>query len=142
MDNWSMLLKGPRSWVELAKMGASFLTVLVPLLENWQSVVPVSPQVRQQCLLIAICVCFLAVIAGYSTGRHTPNGLRVGWCFLLLFLLLLTALLADLPRLAWADRPLYVLVFAFFSLSASAFLAYSARRRALSLESWEESSMR
>jgi hypothetical protein len=137
-----MLLRGPRSWVELAKMGASFFTVLIPVLEKWQSVVPVSPQVREQCLLIAVCACVLAVIAGYSTGRHTPNGLRVGWCFLLLFLLLLTTLLADRPRFAWADRPLYVLVFAFFSLSASAFLAYSARRRALSLESWEDNSMR
>jgi hypothetical protein len=134
--------KGPRSRVELLKAGASFLTVLIPVLEKWQTVLPVSPQVRQQCLVIAVCVCVLAVIAGYSTGRHTPNGLWVGWCFLLLFLALLTAQLADLQRLEWAERPLYVLVFGFFSLSTSAFLAYSARRRAMSLESWGESSMR
>ena len=137
-----MLPKGPRSWVELSKMGASFLTALIPVLEKWQAVLPVDPQVRQQCLVIAVCACVLAVIAGYSTGRHTPNGLWVGWCFLLLFLLLLTALLADLSRLAWAERPLYVLVFAFFSLSTSAFLAYSARKRAMSAGLWEEGSMR
>ena len=97
--------KGPRSRVELLKAGASFLTVLIPVLEKWQAVLPVSPQVRQQCLVIAVCVCVLAVIAGYSTGRHTPNGLWVGWCFLLLFLALLTAQLADLQRLEWAERP-------------------------------------
>jgi hypothetical protein len=137
-----MLAKDIRSWIELSKTGVSLLTVLVPVLESWQPVLPISPQVRQQCLLIAVFVCFLAVIAGHSTGRHTTNGLSVGWCFLLLFLAVLTLQLANIPRMAWAQRPIYVLLFAFFSLSTSAFLAYSARKRATSIESWEQDHVR
>lgn len=137
-----MLPKNLRSWVELSKTGVSFLTVLIPLLEKWQTVLPVSAQVRHETLFIAVFVCFLAVIAGYSTGRHTPSGLSVGWCFLLLFLGVLSVQLANVARVAWAERPMYVLVFAFFSLSTSAFLAYSARKRAASFESWEQDSMR
>jgi hypothetical protein len=132
-----MLPKAIRPYYELCKAVTSFLTVLVPLLEKWQPVLPVSSQVRQECLTIAVFVCFLAVVAGYSTGRHTVNGLSVGWSFLLLFLGVLTVQLAGLPHIAWAQRPLYVLIFAFFSLSTSAFLAYSARRGAASID-WEE----
>ena len=134
-----MLPKAIRPYYELCKAVTSFLTVLVPLLEKWQAVLPVPSQVRQECLTIAVFVCFLAVVAGYSTGRHTVNGLSVGWSFLLLFLGVLTVQLAGLPHIAWAQRPLYVLIFAFFSLSTSAFLAYSARRGAASID-WEEPS--
>ncbi len=134
-----MLPKALRPYYELCKAVTSFLTVLIPLLEKWQAVLPVSSQVRQECLTIAVLVCFLAVVAGYSTGRHTVNGLSVGWSFLLLFLGVLTVQLAGLPHIAWAQRPLYVLIFAFFSLSTSAFLAYSARKSAASLD-WEEPS--
>ena len=133
-----MPLKDLRVWIELSKMIVSFLTVLAPFLEKWQAVLPINPQVRQQCLLIAVFVCFLAVIAGYSTGRHTPNGLSVGWCFLLLFLGLLSAQLANFQKILWLERPLYVLLFAFFSLSTSAFLAYGIRREAISVEPWEQ----
>ena len=132
-----MLPKVIRPYYELCKAVTSFLTVLIPLLEKWQAVLPVSPQVRQECLTIAVFVCFLAVVAGYSTGRHTVNGLSVGWSFLLLFLGVLTVQLTGLPHIAWAQRPLYVLIFAFFSLSTSAFLAYSARKSAASID-WEE----
>jgi len=132
-----MLPKAIRPYYELCKAVTSFLTVLVPLLEKWQAVLPVSPRVRQECLTIAVFVCFLAVVAGYSTGRHTVNGLSVGWSFLLLFLGVLTVQLAGLPHIAWAQRPLYVLIFAFFSLSTSAFLAYSARKSAASMD-WQE----
>ena len=132
-----MLPKAIRPYYELCKAVTSFLTVLVPLLEKWQAVLPVSPQVRQECLTIAVFVCFLAVVAGYSTGRHTLNGLSVGWCFLLLFMGALTVQLSGLPRIAWAERPLYVMIFAFFSLSTSAFLAYSARKSAASMD-WQE----
>jgi hypothetical protein len=135
----SMLPKAIRPYYELCKAVTSFLTVLIPLLENWQAVLPVSSQVRQECLTIAVCVCFLATVAGYSTGRHTVNGLSVGWSFLLLFLGVLTVQLAGLPHIAWAQRPLYVLIFAFFSLSTSAFLAYSARKNAASID-WQEPS--
>ena len=134
-----MLPKAIHPYYELCKAVTSFLTVLIPLLEKWQAVLPVSPQVRQECLTIAVFVCFLAVVAGYSTGRHTVNGLSVGWSFLLLFLGVLTVQLAGLPHISWAQRPLYVLIFAFFSLSTSAFLAYSARKSAASLD-WEEPS--
>jgi hypothetical protein len=134
-----MLPKAIRPYYELCKAVTSFLTVLIPLLEKWQAVLPVPSQVRQECLTIAVFVCFLAVVAGYSTGRHTVNGLSVGWSFLLLFLGVLTVQLAGLPHIAWAQRPLYVLIFAFFSLSTSAFLAYSARRGAASID-WEEPS--
>jgi hypothetical protein len=134
-----MLPKAIRPYYELCKAMTSFLTVLIPLLEKWQAVLPVSSQVRQECLTIAVFVCFLAAVAGYSTGRHTVNGLSVGWCFLLLFLVVLTVQLAGLPRIAWAERPLYVLIFAFFSLSTSAFLAYSARKSAASID-WQEQS--
>ena len=137
-----MPLKDLRIWIELLKMIVSFLTVLTPFLEKWQSVLPINPQIRQQCLLIAVFVCFLAVIAGYSTGRHTAGGLSVGWCFLLLFLSLLCVQLANFPKTAWVERPLYVLLFAFFSLSTSAFLAYGARKGSISIESWEQHSMR
>jgi hypothetical protein len=130
-----------RLWIELSKTGVSFLTVLLPVLESWQTVFPINPQVRQQCLPIAVFVCSLAVVAGYSTGRHTANGLSVGWCFLLLFLGVLSIQLANIARIARLERPLYVLVFAFFSLSTSAFLAYSARKRARSIEVWEQQSM-
>ena len=132
-----MLPKAIHPYYELCKAVTSFLTVLIPLLEKWRAVLPVSSQVRQECLTIAVFVCFLAVVAGYSTGRHTVNGLSVGWSFLLLFLGVLTVQLAGLPHIAWAQRPLYVLIFAFFSLSTSAFLAYSARRGAASID-WEE----
>jgi len=132
-----MLPKAIRPYYELCKAVTSFLTVLIPLLEKWQAVLPVSPQVRQECLTIAVFVCFLAVVAGYSTGRHTVNGLSVGWSFLLLFLGVLTVQLAGLPHIAWAQRPLYVLIFGFFSLSTSAFLAYSARKSAASMD-WQE----
>jgi len=132
-----MLPKAIRPYYELCKAVTSFLTVLVPLLEKWQAVLPVSPQVRQECLTIAVFVCFLAVVAGYSTGRHTVNGLSVGWSFLLLFLGVLTVQLAGLPHIPWAQRPLYVLIFGFFSLSTSAFLAYSARKSAASMD-WQE----
>ena len=81
-----LLPKAIRPYYELCKAVTSFLTVLIPLLEKWQAVLPVSSQVRQECLTIAVFVCFLATVAGYSTGRHTVNGLSVGWCFLLLFL--------------------------------------------------------
>ena len=134
-----MLPRAIRPYYELCKAVTSFLTVLIPLLEKWQAVLPVSPQVRQDCLTIAVLVCFLAAVAGYSTGRHTLNGLSVGWCFLLLFMVVLTVQLAGLPRIAWAERPLYVLTFAFFSLSTSAFLAYSARKSAASID-WQEQS--
>lgn len=134
-----MLPKAIRPYYELCKAVTSFLTVLIPLLEKWQPVLPVSPQVRQECLTIAVFVCFLAVVAGYSTGRHTVNGLSVGWSFLLLFLGVLTVQLSGLLHIAWAQRPLYVLIFAFFSLSTSAFLAYSARKSAASID-WEEPS--
>ena len=134
-----MLPKAIRPYYELCKAVTSFLTVLIPLLEKWQVVLPVSSQVRQECLTIAVFVCFLAVVAGYSTGRHTVNGLSVGWSFLLLFLGVLTVQLAGLAHISWAQRPLYVLIFAFFSLSTSAFLAYSARKSAASLD-WEEPS--
>ena len=134
-----MLPRAIRPYYELCKAVTSFLTVLIPLLEKWQAVLPVSPQVRQDCLTIAVLVCFLAAVAGYSTGRHTVNGLSVGWCFLLLFMVVLTVQLAGLPRIAWAERPLYVLTFAFFSLSTSAFLAYSARKSAASID-WQEQS--
>ena len=132
-----MLPKAIHPYYELCKAVTSFLTVLIPLLEKWQAVLPVSPQVRQECLTIAVLVCFLAVVAGYSTGRHTLNGLSVGWCFLLLFMGALTVQLSGLPRIAWAERPLYVMIFAFFSLSTSAFLAYSARKSAASMD-WQE----
>jgi hypothetical protein len=132
-----LLPKAIRPYYELCKTVTSFLTVLIPVLEKWQTVLPVSPQVRQECLLIAVFVCFLATVAGYSTGRHTVNGLSVGWSFLLLFLGVLTVQLAGLPHIAWAQRPLYVLIFAFFSLSTSAFLAYSARKSAASID-WQE----
>lgn len=132
-----MLPKAIRPYYELCKAVTSFLTVLVPLLEKWQAVLPVSSQVRQECLTIAVLVCFLATVAGYSTGRHTVNGLSVGWSFLLLFLVVLTVQLTGLPRVAWAERPVYVLIFAFFSLSTSAFLAYSARKSAASMD-WQE----
>ncbi|MCI0419579.1 MAG: hypothetical protein L0387_37950 [Acidobacteria bacterium] len=135
----TMLPKAIRPYYELCKTAVSFLTVLVPLLEKWQTVLPVASQVRQECLTIAVFVCFLAAVAGYSTGRHTLNGLSVGWCFLLLFLGALSVQLAGLPRVAWAERPLYVLIFAFFSLSTSAFLAYSARKNAASID-WQEHS--
>ena len=132
-----MLPKVLRPYYELCKAVTSFLTVLIPLLEKWEAVLPVSSQVRQECLTIAVFVCFLAVVAGYSTGRHTLNGLSVGWCFLLLFMGALTVQLSGLPRIAWAERPLYVMIFAFFSLSTSAFLAYSARKSAASMD-WQE----
>ena len=132
-----MLPKVIRPYYELCKAVTSFLTVLIPLLEKWRAVLPVSSQVRQECLTIAVFVCFLAVVAGYSTGRHTLNGLSVGWCFLLLFMGALTVQLSGLPRIAWAERPLYVMIFAFFSLSTSAFLAYSARKSAASMD-WQE----
>ncbi len=80
-----LLPKAIRPYYELCKAGTSFLTVLIPLLEKWQTVLPVSSQVRQECLLIAVFVCFLATVAGYSTGRHTVNGLSVGWSFLFCF---------------------------------------------------------
>jgi hypothetical protein len=134
-----MLPKALRPYYELCKAVTSFLTVLIPLLEKWQPVLPVSPQVRNECLMIAVFVCFLSTVAGYSTGRHTLNGLSVGWSFLLLFLVVLTVQLAGLPRIAFAERPLYVLIFAFFSLSTSAFLAYSARKSAASID-WQEQS--
>lgn len=134
-----MLPKAIRPYYELCKAVTSFLTVLIPLMEKWQPVLPVSPQVRKECLMIAVFVCFLATVAGYSTGRHTVKGLSVGWCFLLLFLVVLTVQLAELPHIAWAERPLYVLIFAFFSLSTSAFLAYSARKSAASID-WQEQS--
>ena len=134
-----MLPRAIRPYYELCKAVTSFLTVLIPLLEKWRAVLPVSFQVRQDCLAIAVFVCFLAVVAGYSTGRHTVNGLSVGWCFLLLFMVVLTVQLAGLPRIAMAERPLYVLTFAFFSLSTSAFLAYSARKSAASID-WQEQS--
>ena len=134
-----MLPKAIRPYYELCKAVTSFLTVLIPVLEKWQAVLPVSPQVRHDCLTIAVFACFLATVAGYSMGRHTVNGLSAGWCFLLLFLVVLTVQLAGLPRIAWAERPLYVLIFAFFSLSTSAFLAYSARRNAASID-WQEQS--
>ena len=133
-----MLPKAIRPYYELSKTVTSFLTVLIPLLEKWQAVLPVSSHVRQECLPITLFVCFLATVAGYSTGRHTLNGLSVGWCFLLLFLCVLTVQLAGVPRVAWVERPLYVLIFAFFSLSTSAFLAYSARKSAASID-WQES---
>lgn len=132
-----MLHKAIHPYYELCKAVTSFLTVLIPLLEKWRAVLPVSSQVRQECLTIAVFVCFLAVVAGYSTGRHTLNGLSVGWCFLLLFMGALTVQLSGLPRIAWAERPLYVMIFAFFSLSTSAFLAYSARKSAASMD-WQE----
>jgi|SoiMethySBSTD1v2_1073268.scaffolds.fasta_scaffold03669_10 hypothetical protein len=132
-----MLPKAIHPYYELCKAVTSFLTVLIPLLEKWRAVLPVSSQVRQECLTIAVFVCFLAVVAGYSTGRHTLNGLSVGWCFLLLFMGALTVQLSGLPRIAWAERPLYVMIFAFFSLSTSAFLAYSARKSAASMD-WQE----
>jgi hypothetical protein len=134
-----MLPKAIRPYYELCKAVTSFLTVLIPVLEKWQAVLPVSSQVRHDCLTIAVFVCFLATLAGYSTGRHTASGLSVGWCFLFLFLVVLTVQLAGLPRIAWAERPLYVLIFAFFSLSTSAFLAYSARKSAASID-WQEQS--
>lgn len=134
-----MLPKAIRPYYELCKTVTSFLTVLVPLLEKGPAVLPVSSQVRQECLPIAVFVCFLAVVAGYSTGRHTINGLFIGWCFLLLFLIVLTVQLAGVPHLPWAQRPLYVLIFTFFSLSTSAFLAYSARKSATSID-WQEQS--
>jgi len=134
-----MLPKAIRPYYELSKAVASFLTVLIPVLEKWQAVLPVPSQVRNECLTIAVVVCFLATVAGYSTGRHTLNGLSVGWCFLLLFLIALTVQLAGVARIAWAVRPLYVLIFAFFSLSTSAFLSYSARKTAASID-WEEQS--
>ena len=137
MDN--MLPKAIRPYYELCKAVASFLTVLIPLLEKWKTVLPVSPQVRHECLTIAVFACFLAAVAGYSTGRHTLNGLSVGWCFLLLFLAVLTVQLAGVARVAWTERPLYVLIFAFFSLSTSSFLAYSARKSAASID-WNEQS--
>lgn len=133
-----MLPRAIRPYYELCKAVTSFLTILIPLLEKWQAVLPVSPQVRQDCLTIAVLVCFLAAVAGYSTGRHTVNGLSVGWCFLLLFMVVLTVQLAGLPLIAWTERPLYVLTFAFFSLSTSAFLAYSARKSAAI--DWQEQS--
>ncbi|MBM3801562.1 MAG: hypothetical protein FJW26_04525 [Acidimicrobiia bacterium] len=134
-----VLPRSIRPYYELCKAVASFLTVLIPLLEKWKAVLPVSSQVRQECLTIAVFACFLAAVAGYSTGRHTLNGLAVGWCFLLLFLLVLTVELAGVARIAWAERPLYVLIFAFFSLSTSSFLAYSARKSAASID-WQEPS--
>ena len=134
-----MLPKAIRPYYALCKAVPSFLTVLIPVLEKWQAVLPVSSQVRQDCLTIAVFVCFLATVAGYSTGRHTVSGLSVGWCFLLLFLVVLTVQLAGLPRIAWVERPLYVLIFAFFSLSTSAFLAYSAHKSAASID-WQEQS--
>ena len=132
-----MLPKAIHPYYELCKAVTSFLTILIPLLEMWRAVLPVSSLVRQECLTIAVFVCFLAVVAGYSTGRHTLNGLSVGWCFLLLFMGALTVQLSGLPRIAWAERPLYVMIFAFFSLSTSAFLAYSARKSAASMD-WQE----
>jgi len=134
-----MVPKALRPYYEFCKALTSFLTVLVPLLEKWQPVLPVPPQVRQQCLTIAVAVCFLAAVAGYSTGRHTVNGLSTGWCFLLLFLMVLTVELSDLQHIAFAQRPLYVLTFAFFSLSISSFLAYSARKSSVAID-WEEQS--
>ena len=100
-----MLPKAIRPYYELCKAVTSFLTVLIPLLEKWQAVLPVSSQVRQECLTIAVFVCFLATVAGYSTGRHTVNGLSVGWSFLLLFLGVLTVQLTGLPHIAWATAP-------------------------------------
>jgi hypothetical protein len=135
-----MLPKAMRPYYELSKAAVSFLTVLTPVLEKWQTVLPVTAQVRRECLTIAVFVCFLAAVAGYSTGRHTINGLTVGWCFLLLFLGCLSVQLAGFSHIAWAERPLYVLIFAFFSLSTSAFLAYSARKSAASID-WQEHSM-
>jgi len=132
-----MLPKALRPYYELCKAVISFATVLIPLLEKWRPVLPVASQVRQETVTIAVFVCFLAVVAGYSTGRHTVNGLSIGWSFLWLFLVVLTVQLAGLPRIAWSERPLYVLIFAFFSLSTSAFLAYSARRNAASID-WQE----
>ena len=135
-----MLPKDFRSWMEFSKTGVSLLTALIPMLDNWLTILPTNPQIRHQCLPIAICVCLLAVTAGFSTGRHTGNGLSVGWWFLVLFLVILSLQLATLPHLVWAERPLYVLLFAFFSLSASSFLAYSARRQAIFGASWNEDS--
>jgi hypothetical protein len=135
-----MLPKDFRSWMEFSKTGVSLLTALIPMLDNWLTILPTNPQIRHQCLPIAICVCLLAVTAGFSTGRHTGSGLSVGWWFLVLFLVILSIQLATLPHLVWAERPLYVLLFAFFSLSASSFLAYSARRQAIFGASWNEDS--
>lgn len=136
-----MLPKAIQPYYEFSKAAVSFLTMLIPILEKWQTVLPVSAQVRRECLLIAVFVCFLAVVAGYSTGRHTVNGLSVGWSFLLLFLGTLSLQLSGFQRIAWAERPLYVLIFTFFSLSASSFLAYSARKSAASID-WQEDSAR
>ena len=133
-----MFPKDFRAWIELSKTGVSLLTALIPILDDWLTILPATPQVRHQCLPIAICVCLLAVTAGFSTGRHTGNGLSVGWWFLVLFLVILSIQLVTLPHFVWAERPLYVLLFAFFSLSASSFLAYSARRQAIFGAAWNE----
>ena len=78
--------------------------------------------------------------AKHEQGSRQPLSLPpelAGWSFLLLFLVVLTVQLTGLPRVAWAERPVYVLIFAFFSLSTSAFLAYSARKSAASMD-WQE----
>jgi hypothetical protein len=131
-----MLPKALRPYYELCKAVTSFLTVLVPLLEKWQPVlpslssasgVPVDRSVR-----LFSCHC------GWLLDRpaHCERTLRRLELSVAVFGVL-TVQLTGLPHIAWAQRPLYVLIFAFFSLSTSAFLAYSARKSAASID-WQE----
>lgn len=109
---------------EIVKAIISLVTILVPFLERYAGLFPVNPRIRAEALPVAVFASIACVVAGYVTARRTTRGLVLGWIALVLFLLATVTLFLVGITAAWVERPVYVLVFALFSLTVSAFLGH------------------
>ena len=104
------------------RIGAACLTVLLPLIERSYLLLPIAPAVREDALPGALLAALVCVVGGYATASYSDRGLDVGWTAMVLFLATLVAIVAFLDLIPRGERSLYIMAFAFFSLSVSSFL--------------------
>lgn len=109
--------------LETIRASASLLATALPWLERTYHVLPVTQRIRDDVLAAATLATLLCVIAGYTTARHSTQGMQVAWTSLVLFLAVTVAMFGFMDLLPRADRALYILCFALFGLSAASFLS-------------------
>jgi hypothetical protein len=115
--------------LQLIKVLLSLSTAILPYVEmRWLPVLPVTGRIRETVLPVAVLAAIGAVAAGVATARHTAEGLSVGWFALIVFLGSAVAMYGALDLMPRASAGLYVVFFAAFTLSVSAFLSSHGRR--------------
>ena len=112
--------------MHIVKVFLSLLSAALPVVERyWVSVLPVSANIRNGLLPVAVITSLAAVVAGIATARQglTGEGLTVGWISLGLFFVTTVLLYGFLDLIPRATSGLYLLFFGAFALSMSSFLS-------------------